>query len=198
MARKPRIYYPGALYHVILRGNDGQGIFFDDQDRTRFYFLTQEGIERFGHRIHAFCLMSTHAHLAIQVEEVSLSRILQNLSFRYTRWIIGVTIDQVIFFRAIQGCARGCGSLFIRTDTLPPFKPGESRMVTEPEEYRWSGHRAYLGLETIPGLRQNGYWDNFREVCQRLEGPTGGSYWRGRRRAGKRNTTRGRMRIAGF
>jgi len=34
-----------------------------------------------------FCLMSTHVHLAIQVAGVSLSRILQNLSFRYTRWI---------------------------------------------------------------------------------------------------------------
>ena len=87
MARKSRVYYPGALYHVVLRGNGGQTIFFDDRDRTRFCFLAQEGIERFGHRIHAFCLMSNHVHLAIQVGDVSLSRILQNLSFRYTRWV---------------------------------------------------------------------------------------------------------------
>ena len=57
MARKPRVHYPEALYHVTLRGNGGQTIFFDDKDRTRFYFLLQEGMERFGHRIHAFCLM---------------------------------------------------------------------------------------------------------------------------------------------
>ena len=87
MARKPRVHFPGALYHVILQGNDGQTIFFDDKDRTRFYFLLQEGVERFGHRIHAFCLMGNHVHIAIQVSEVSLSRILQNLSFRYTRWV---------------------------------------------------------------------------------------------------------------
>ena len=89
MARKPRVYYPGALYHVILRGNGGRTIFFDDKDRTRFYSLVQEGIERFGHRIHAFCLMSNHVHLAILVGDVTLSRILQNLSFRYTRWVNG-------------------------------------------------------------------------------------------------------------
>jgi len=87
MARKPRVHYPGAFYHVILRGNGGQSIFFDDKDRTRFYFLAQEGIERFGHRIHAFCLMTAHVHMAIQVGDVSLSRILQNLSFRYARWV---------------------------------------------------------------------------------------------------------------
>jgi REP element-mobilizing transposase RayT len=66
MARKPRIVYPGALYHVILRGNDGQTIFFDDKDRTRFYMLLQEGIERFGHRVHAFCPMTNHMHLAFK------------------------------------------------------------------------------------------------------------------------------------
>jgi len=58
MARKPRVHYPGALYHVILGGNAGQTIFFNDLDRTRFYLLVQEGIERFGHRIHAVCLMN--------------------------------------------------------------------------------------------------------------------------------------------
>ncbi len=52
MARKARVHYPGALYHVILGGNAGQTIFFNDLDRTRFYLLVQEGIERFGHRIH--------------------------------------------------------------------------------------------------------------------------------------------------
>ena len=87
MARKPRVYYPGALYHVTLRGNAGQTIFFDNRDRIRFYLFLQEGIERFRHRIHAFCLMSNHLHLAIQVADIPLSRIIQNLSFRYTRWI---------------------------------------------------------------------------------------------------------------
>ena len=27
MARKPRIHFPGALYHVIFRGNAGQQVF---------------------------------------------------------------------------------------------------------------------------------------------------------------------------
>ena len=67
MARKPRLHYPAALYHVILRGNGGQEIFFNQEDRFRFYLLLQEGIERYGHRIHAFCLMTNHIHLAIQV-----------------------------------------------------------------------------------------------------------------------------------
>ena len=31
--------------------------------------------------------MTNHAHLAVQIGDVPLSRILQNMSFRYTRWI---------------------------------------------------------------------------------------------------------------
>lgn len=41
---------------------------------------------RFGYHIHAFCLMTNHIHLALQVSDI-LSRGMQNLSFRYTRWI---------------------------------------------------------------------------------------------------------------
>ena len=87
MARKPRIHYPGALYHVMLLGNGGADIFFEDTDRRHFLGLVEEGMVRYRHRIHAFCLMGNHVHLALQVGEVALSKVAQNLSFRYTRWV---------------------------------------------------------------------------------------------------------------
>ena len=36
MARKPRIHFPGALYHVISRGNRRQVIFRDEGDYERY------------------------------------------------------------------------------------------------------------------------------------------------------------------
>jgi REP element-mobilizing transposase RayT len=51
MACKQRIHFPGALYHVILRGNAQQEIFFEDGDRYRFYLLLQTIVEKFGCRI---------------------------------------------------------------------------------------------------------------------------------------------------
>jgi putative transposase len=36
MARKLRVHYPGAIYHVMNRGNRREPIFKDDQDRQRF------------------------------------------------------------------------------------------------------------------------------------------------------------------
>ena len=139
------LHYPGALYHAILRGNSGQTIFFDDNDRTRFYLLIQEGVERFGHRIHAFCLMTNHVHLAIQIADNSLSRILQNLSFRYTRW---VNWRQGKTGHLFQGRYK---AVLIDADTylqeltryihLNPVRAG---MVRETYKYPWSSYRAYL------------------------------------------------------
>jgi len=40
MARKPRIHYPDAVYHVILRGNGGQDIFYSQEDRYRLSTLS--------------------------------------------------------------------------------------------------------------------------------------------------------------
>jgi chromosomal replication initiation ATPase DnaA len=50
MARKPRLHVPGGLYHVRLRGNGGQDIFFDDEDRYHLYLLILEQV--LGKRIH--------------------------------------------------------------------------------------------------------------------------------------------------
>ena len=36
MARKLRVQYPGAVYHVMSRGNRRERIFVDDQDRRKF------------------------------------------------------------------------------------------------------------------------------------------------------------------
>ncbi len=74
-------------YHVMLRGNNKQPIFFSNGDRARMCLLLQEGTERFGHQILAFCFMTNHIHLAIRVRDISISRVMQHLAFRYTRYI---------------------------------------------------------------------------------------------------------------
>ncbi len=43
MTLRARILYPGAVYHVMLRGNGGQDIFFDESDRIRYYSLLEDG-----------------------------------------------------------------------------------------------------------------------------------------------------------
>jgi hypothetical protein len=47
MARPLRIEFPGALYHVMARGNARAGLFTDDDDRQTFLSVFGRGCERF-------------------------------------------------------------------------------------------------------------------------------------------------------
>jgi len=153
MARKPRLHYTGALYHVMVRGNAGQNIYADDEDRYRLYLFLQEGVEKFGHRIHAFCLMNNHVHLAIQVGVKPLSRIMQTLCFRYTQWVnsrqkrIGHLFQGR--YKAIVVDADAYLAELVRYIHLNPVR---AKIVKNPEDYPWSGHRAYMGHEKLPWL----------------------------------------------
>jgi putative transposase len=146
MARKPRVHYPGAVYHVMLRGNGGQDIY-------RFYLLLQEGTERYGYRIHAFCLMSNHVHLAIQVGEVPLSRIMQNIGFRFIRWINWRRGSSGHLFQGrFKAILIEADSYLVELCRYIHLNPVRAGMVQSPEDYRWSGHRAYLGREIVSCL----------------------------------------------
>ena len=153
MARKPRLHINGAFYHVMLRGNNGQNIFYTDLDRQVFYRLLEEGIQKYNHRIHAFCLMSNHVHLLLEIGEVPLSKVMQNVCFRYARWV--------------NSCQESVGHLFqgrfksklVDTDQYLlkllhyiHSNPLEAGLVTNPRYYCWSSHLAYLQMEGIQWL----------------------------------------------
>jgi putative transposase len=151
MARKPRLHVPGGLYHVVLRGNAQQDVFFTPGDRHFFYELLAEGVVRFGYRVHAFCLMTNHLHLALQTGDSALSAGMQNLSFRYTRYL-NTRMGRVghVFqgrFKAFLVDQDRYGLALIRYIHLNPVR---ARMVREPGAYRWSSHRAYMGEEAQP------------------------------------------------
>ncbi len=153
MGRKPRLHYPGAFYHVILRGNARQKIFFANTDRYRFYHFLQEGIERYRFRIHAFCLMTNHIHLALQVGEIPLSRIMQALVGRYTRWVNWRKSRTGHLFQGrYKAIIVDADSFSIELVRYIHLNPVRAEIVNDPDDYPWSSHRAYCGKETISWL----------------------------------------------
>lgn len=164
MARKPRIHIPSGYYHVMLRGNGGSDIFFSDDDRFHFYLLLQEGVERFGHRIHAFCLMDNHVHLVIQVGNISLSRIMQNLSFRHTIWI-NARKKRVghLFQGRFKALLVDADSYLLELVRYTHMNPVRAGMAVHPNAYPWSSHAAYLGREALPWLESQAVLAQFSE-----------------------------------
>jgi putative transposase len=72
MARKARVEFPGAIYHVLDRGDRREAIFLDGWDRERFLEMVGEVCARTGWRVHAFVLMSNHYHLFIETPQANL------------------------------------------------------------------------------------------------------------------------------
>jgi len=153
MARKPRIHAAGAIYHVILRGNARQDIFLDDKDRYRFYEILQKTSERFRHRIHAFCLMTNHIHIAIQVDEISLSRIMQNVSQRFTQWFNWRhNKSGHVFQGRYKAVMVDADAYLLELAAYIHLNPVRAHISDRPENHHWSSYRAYLGEETLSWL----------------------------------------------
>ena len=53
MSRKLRIEYPGAMYHVMNRGDQREDIFRDDEDRQRFLSTLGEACGKAEWQVHA-------------------------------------------------------------------------------------------------------------------------------------------------
>jgi putative transposase len=153
MARKARIHVPGAIYHVILRGNARQDIFCDDKDRYRFYSILNNSHERFQHRIHAFCLMTNHVHLEIQVSDVSLSRIMLNIALRYTQWFNWRhNKTGHVFQGRYKAVMVDADEYLLELAAYIHLNPVRAGITSRPEKHPWSSHRAYLGKETLSWL----------------------------------------------
>lgn len=72
MARKPRIEFEDAAYHVMSRGNRGANIFVDDDDRRLWLDTLGEACRRMAWEVHAYVLMGNHYHLLLVTPRANL------------------------------------------------------------------------------------------------------------------------------
>jgi putative transposase len=146
MARKPRVHFSTALYHVIARGNQRQAIFLDEKDfRTYLSFLAEYKSKHSFH-LYAYALMKNHLHLLMEVKETPLSKIMQILQFRYTRYFnrryrkVGHLFQGR--YKAIL-CDKEAYLLeLVRYIHLNPVRSGE---VGDPDKYLWTGYLSHMG-----------------------------------------------------
>lgn len=151
MARKPRIHFRGAVYHVILNGLDDQTVFKGVSDRKTWLALTEDGLGRFGHKLHAYCIGRNFVQMAIQVDEFPLSKIMQNLSFRYTRYFNSTHSRQGPMFhgryKAIVIDADSYLADLARYIHNTPVRRGQAASASAA---KWTSHAAYLDAEKCP------------------------------------------------
>ena len=93
MSKKKRIWYPGATYHVMSRGNRRTVLFKDTSDYVRFLECIALSKERYGFKIHSLCLMTNHFHIAVETAQEELWKIMQKILHPYSIGQIDIHSD---------------------------------------------------------------------------------------------------------
>ena len=158
MARKLRIQYPGAIYHVMNRGDRREAIFEDDEDRQRLLQTLTEACQKTGWQVHAYCLMRNHFHLVIETPQPNL--------VAGMKWLLGTYTSRYnrrhkefghLFsgrYKALIVDGSGNGYLKTVCDYVH-LNPARAKVLTAEEPlsaFVWSSYPQYLAA---PARRPN-------------------------------------------
>ncbi len=156
MARLPRLHVPGGFYYVHLRGNGGEAIFHDTEDRYEFSRLVSKALRRSRAHIHGYCWMANNVRFAVEISDVPVGRLVQRIAAQHSRRIHRKLGRSGHLFE------RGYRTLVIDGEKFLPalvrhihLMPVRSGLVADAADYAWSGHRAYLKLAKVPWLTTN-------------------------------------------
>lgn len=85
MGRKPRLEYPGGIYHIIQRGNNREYIFDNSEDKEFILSLLHEYSKKFSFDIYGYVIMSNHYHLIIKPSDTPLKDIMHRINNKFSR-----------------------------------------------------------------------------------------------------------------
>lgn len=157
MARKLRLLFEGAIYHVTFRGNARQEIFTDEADRRRLKERLAESAEDYGVRVYLYCFMSNHVHLLVETPQANLNAFMSSLLTGYTVYFnrrhrrVGHLLQGRYGAQVVEGDAHLLRlSRYIHLNPVH-VQSWEKKSLRERREhlrgYRWSSYRGYAGLE---------------------------------------------------
>jgi len=148
MARLPRYFVKNVPQHIILRGNNRQVIFANDEDCLFFKDALHDAAKRNGLAIHAYVFMTNHIHvLASPATEECIPKTLQSLGRRYVQYFnyryqrTGTLWEGR--YRATIVEAETYLFECMRYIELNPVRAG---MVGHPSEHAWSSYHHNAGL----------------------------------------------------
>lgn len=145
MTRPLRIQFPGAIYHITVRGNAYQKIFLDKHDYLLFLETLVEVKEYCGWEIFAYSLMPNHFHLLLKTPEPNLSIGMRELNGNYTLRFNArhKRVGHLFQGRYKSIIVDGDNYLYelIRYIVLNPVK---AKLVKDPKNWPWSSHREMM------------------------------------------------------
>ncbi len=154
MPRQRRVHVSGGLYHAVLRGNHRRAIFSYTDDYLCFENIVSRALDRYGTSLFAYCWMTNHVHLAVQVGEAPLGAVMCIVASRYARAKQrALATTGHLFERRYRARLINADRNLLALVRYVHLNPVRAGMVADPCDYQWSSHRAYLGASCPDWLR---------------------------------------------
>ena len=169
MPRRLRIQYPGAIYHVMSRGNARQDIVEDDEDRARLLRDMERASTRAGWQILAFVAMTNHLHILLRTPRPNLAAGMQQFLSAYAQYYGRRRRRPGHLF---QGRYRAeiveDESYYWVVSRYVHLNPVRAGVVQRPEAWPWSSYPGYAA----PSRRLS--WVDYEQVLKARQGEFGG------------------------
>lgn len=158
MARPLRIEYPGAIYHVLSRGNSDENLYRSASDREQFLTYLEKAVGRFALRIHAYCLMPNHFHLLLETVLPNLSQSMQWILFCYAAYFNRkYKRHGHLFHGRFKSVLVDADAYLKQLSRYIHLNPVRSGLVAKPVSYRWSSYPAFAGNTKPPKWLETGW-----------------------------------------
>ena len=146
MPRHPRLFLPGAIYHVYCRVGRGEFVFDDEFEASEFIEVLRKVRDLDGWTIFAWCLMGNHYHLVLKTQDIvlwrSMARLQGSVSRSYNRRhrFLGRLWQSRYRARVIDS-----DEYFRQVIAYVHLNPVAAGIVNDPVEYVFSGYREIIG-----------------------------------------------------
>ena len=145
MSRKKRIWYPGATYHVMSRGNRRTALFKEQDDYLVFLTYLKRAQELYGFKIHSLCLMTNHFHLALETNDIQLSKIMQKILHPYSmEFNHKYNFTGHVFESRYTACLVENERYFLEVSRYIHLNPVKAQMVRNPIDYKYSSYDLFV------------------------------------------------------
>jgi REP element-mobilizing transposase RayT len=146
MPPQPRDIAPG-LRHVWVNATGNELYFVDNDDRISWIRLLTKVLGRFNWRCVAFCQLSTHVHLIVDVPDLSLALGMKQLNMAYSRDFNACHERGGQFVRRRYGSRRITdGGDLVATYAYVVLNPTRAGLCPRPEDWRWSSYGTTLQI----------------------------------------------------
>ena len=151
MARPLRVEFPGALYHIINRGNAGEDVFKSLRDREKFLDYLETASSRFSIRIHTYCLMTNHYHLLVETPEANLSQAIQWVNVSYAVYFNTKRQRRGHLFQGrFKALLVDADEYLKHLSRYIHLNPVRAKMVKSASDYPWSSYPFFIGKLKMP------------------------------------------------